>query len=219
VFCTKINFLRTENGWIWKGDTSSDEVTGTILFFDYLKLYFLNLNLINAKITQPTDINYSDDELTYLPYLTYLIAKKYLRVKTLDPDLDTYMSLSIERTQKLVSNYRPAAWNFIFYFHRNGNTDTSLITGSVETLQEWVMEPIDWPEDNTKRLELIFDRDLDRDNVFDAHPLIPYDERNHQRWNTDPFEFTPQITGGNSATDTGAFIFAYWGCKWVGLGN
>ena len=31
-------------------------------------------NVINTKITQPSDDNYSDDELNFLPYLTYFWA-------------------------------------------------------------------------------------------------------------------------------------------------
>lgn len=31
-----------------------------------------DMNLVNLKIMQATDINYSDDELTFLPYMTYM---------------------------------------------------------------------------------------------------------------------------------------------------
>ena len=34
------------------------------------------LNMINQKITFPRDINYSDDELAFLPYFSYFYSLK-----------------------------------------------------------------------------------------------------------------------------------------------
>lgn len=34
------------------------------------------MNMINQKITFPADDNFSDDELAFLPYFTYLYALK-----------------------------------------------------------------------------------------------------------------------------------------------
>ena len=34
------------------------------------------LNLVNQKITFPRDDNYSDDELAFLPYFTYLFTSR-----------------------------------------------------------------------------------------------------------------------------------------------
>ena len=41
------------------------------------------LNMINQKITFPRDINFSDDELSFLPYFVYFNAIKvqYFKVR------------------------------------------------------------------------------------------------------------------------------------------
>jgi hypothetical protein len=31
-----------------------------------------DMNIVNAKIMQATDVNFSDDELTFLPYMSYM---------------------------------------------------------------------------------------------------------------------------------------------------
>jgi len=201
---------------------SAYSVTGDVFYVNAYKNltnnYGYHINIINAKITVPTDDNFSDDELLYLPYLTYLIAMKHMGGKTIQPDLYPYFVSSIERSQ-LSMNYRPASWNFIYYMFRNGKVDESLVGGSVQTLQEWNMEPIDWANDNSQRLDVYFNRELNRDNGVDTLQLLPYSERNHLRWNSDPFYNSPDLRGGGGATDPGAFVFAYWGCNWAGLGS
>lgn len=43
--------------------------------FDLLfNKYQYEINLINAKVLQPTDINYSDDNLLFMPYLIHTLT-------------------------------------------------------------------------------------------------------------------------------------------------
>jgi hypothetical protein len=58
--------------------------------FDY------DIQAINAKITQPSDINYSDDELTFLPYYTYKFSGSSL--------LKNQMEFSVSRTWHTVTH-------------------------------------------------------------------------------------------------------------------
>ena len=39
--------------------------------------YGYNVNIINQKITQPSDDNFSDDELAFLPYFLYIFTVSY----------------------------------------------------------------------------------------------------------------------------------------------
>lgn len=41
---------------------------------DLVVNYAYNINIINQKITQPSDDNFSDDELAFLPYFLYSIT-------------------------------------------------------------------------------------------------------------------------------------------------
>lgn len=38
------------------------------------KKYQYEINIINAKVLQPTDINYSDDNLLFMPYLIHVLT-------------------------------------------------------------------------------------------------------------------------------------------------
>ena len=67
-------------------------------------------NLMNLKIESPDDDNYSDDELTFLPYLTFAYALKHLPGSSFLQQ----MLASLERTWAFVRPHRSAAWNSIY---------------------------------------------------------------------------------------------------------
>jgi len=82
--------------------------------------YQYHINIINSKITQHGDINFSDDELMYLPCFTYLFARKYIGDGVLKPDLDPYFDISMARSVAFTKNYRPSPWNAIYYYFKEG---------------------------------------------------------------------------------------------------
>jgi hypothetical protein len=43
-------------------------------YYELVNQYDYHINVINQKITQPDDYNYSDDELAFLPYFTYMFS-------------------------------------------------------------------------------------------------------------------------------------------------
>jgi hypothetical protein len=55
--------------------------------------YGYNINIINQKITQPSDDNFSDDELAFLPYFTYIWAQQ--------PEMQQEFMLSIDRAWRV----------------------------------------------------------------------------------------------------------------------
>jgi len=75
---------------------------------------------------------------------------------------------------------------------------------------------ITWGVDNSQRLDIQFDRNADRDGKPQLLQLLPYGEISFDRWNTDPYDSTPDGSG-TSASDPGYFTFPYWLSKWVGL--
>ena len=57
----------------------------------------------------------------------------------------------------------------------------------------------------------------DRFGATDAVAVLPMRERQHQRWNADPFA----LSGGDGSgeADPGAFLMAYWAARnWGVLG-
>jgi len=185
-----------------------------------------HINIINAKIIEATDINYSDDELLYMGYFPYLFAEQIHRHQPLfSPSLAPYFGPSITRAQRTVGLYRPYPWNAIYYYWKtafgtqgeksseNTAADILLAEESAKTMREWPVEQIHWSVNNTGRLDLHF-----RQSNSDALELIPYSEQPVERWNSDRFETNRASGNGYSAADPGAFSLAYWSCRWVGLG-
>jgi hypothetical protein len=64
-------------------------------------------SVCSHQIEVPSDDNYSDDELTFLPYYTYL-------TNCFNATQRAYATASIIRTWKSISNLRSDLWNAIF---------------------------------------------------------------------------------------------------------
>jgi hypothetical protein len=64
-----------------------------------------------------------------------------------------------------------------------------------------------WGTNNSQRIDLHYNTvDMDRAGRIDCLDMLPYYQRSHARWNTDPFDIHPG-TGGNSASDPGTHCF------------
>jgi hypothetical protein len=64
-------------------------------------------HLLNLKIAVPTDDNYSDDELTFLPYFTWAVAA--LRTSTTPSDLQPVLNSTV-RTYSFLQQLRSDLW-------------------------------------------------------------------------------------------------------------
>jgi len=141
-----------------------------------------DVNLLNLKITQPSDINYSDDNLTYLPYFTYIWAA----IQSGTHQLGSYFDIGLVRTMNIVRNVKSATWSVIFQAYLNHVAPGSVKHSQDWTfvmrdyfwqLQTWPLEQIDWPVFNDDRLDAVFDTSsLNRFNQSDFSSLFPYDE-------------------------------------------
>ena len=77
-------------------------------------------NIVNLKIESPVDDNYSDDELTFLPYYTFLGAADAA------PFFDSQqLRLSYDRTWAAVRGLRSAAWISMYAGRGGKNFDAS----------------------------------------------------------------------------------------------
>eukprot|EP00943_MAST-04B_sp_MAST-4B-sp1_P004601 g4601.t1 len=199
----------------------SNETTKPILINAYKELCNstnqYNENILNLKITAPSDDNYSDDELTFLPYFTFLY---FCQNETVCPFERAPVLASLERTFEIVRPERPDLWDAI-YLSMTGKKDASIVNDMLWNLRTWPLELITWHTSNIKRKDLIYDRDVTRfgiKNVQTLHtkPPVPNNERGQGLWNGNPWDVAP--TGnGMSEYDAGAWLLPYWMARYFSL--
>ena len=150
--------------------------------------------------------NYSDDELLFLPFLTFWHAQSVLNT-TLSKTLAPYMQMSITRAWSIVHNYNPTPWAAIATLYGVPDVDPKKAVCPLFTFH-W--DHVDFPTDNSKRIDLVVGRNQDwlNKNQY-LPPVLPYDELSFYRWNTNPFELNATV-GGMTEVDPGAFLFAYY---------
>jgi len=163
---------------------------------------------------QYTDVNYSDDELTFLPYFTYI----WSILRGSPPYLGQYFDLSIQRTFFDVKHVRSSLWNIIFLTYKTITNQSSnfiddvmfeeILADAVWCLQTWPVEMIAWPVDKSQRLDVKLDDSGDRFLQTTTRKLLPYDESFVMKWNRDPYDV--QSGDGMTEDDSGAFLLPFW---------
>jgi hypothetical protein len=210
--------------------THAYRITGNQKYVEaFNNLFYTNgygENLVNLKITQPSDINYSDDELTYLPYLSFLLADKMAGGNfSNNPLYDAAKQsvwLSIVRTQWYVAKGKSSLWNAIFAgfaqkFDPSFPATGKFIEDAKWCLKTWPTNLVDWPVDNSRRLDIIADMHRTRSGQEDllTETLLPFDENPQMMWNSNPFR--TQGGSGYAEVDPGPFLFPYWVGVYFGL--
>ena len=163
-------------------------------------------NIINARLTSTTEINYSDDELFFLAYMTYFYAVKGLQAEGLfNPEDFAYdhFLLSLNRTYNSVKTYKPSLYNY-FYAYATGSINSDLIEDSLWNLRTWALNQIDFPMFNSHRLDIVKNPNLDRRyKLTESTNLLPCDERITARWNGDPYAMDYPGGGGTYTEPSG----------------
>jgi hypothetical protein len=187
---------------------SAYRITQDIKFMDALTLlvtkYGYGINLINQKITQPSDDNFSDDELAWLPYYTYLHSQS--------DELQSEFRLSMDRAWGINRPEKSSLWNFIYGASGPNRFD---LEDAIWTLQNWPLSQIDWPFQNSLRKDIRLNPDRSRQGSLQSVELLPWDERGMFRWNGNPFE----LDGGSGFTETdpSAWLLPYWMARFHGF--
>ena len=182
-----------------------------------------DLNIVNLKITQPSDINYSDDELTYLPYLSFLLADKMVASNASNPLYEHAKQavwLSITRTQWYVAKGKPSLWNAIYsgFSQRfTGTVNSKFVRDAKWCLETWPIQLVDWPVNNANRLDIIEDPHHTRSGKLDrlTETLLPFDENPQLMWNSNPFR--TEGGSGYQEVDPGPWLYPYWVGVYFGL--
>ena len=188
--------------------------TKFVTAFDYLiSVHHYDLNALNAKITQPSDVNYSDDELTFVTYLQFFWAGRR-GTNPLYHRLKETVWTSLKKTFDYVRVADPSLWTSIYLFAASQMNRTSETAEDAEralwNLQTWPMSWINWPTNNSARLDLRPNphRSHTNDFVKVAETVVPYDEMTYLLWNSDPF--ATQQGNGYREYCPSAFLYPYW---------
>lgn len=168
--------------------------------------YFMNI--VNAKIIPPVNVNYSDDELTFLPYLQFWFSVVVMAggKAPFSDDIMRSFIQSIRRTWRYVKPERMSLYTYI----------TALALGEAEVgsegmnyaaaqLQRWPTELVGWQHTNSERWDLRMSPESDRFGHAISATIMPPDENFLTKWNGGPYD----LDGGDSHSedDCGGFAF------------
>jgi hypothetical protein len=185
--------------------------------------------LRNLKVTWPTDDNYSDDLLAHISLYALLsacpagseCATKLDRAPVLAALRHVSSQLRLEHSAMwnaialaldgTLAEERPAA----------SEGGTSRVEGLLWNLRTWPIELVEWPVNNSHRIDLVYERTPDRfhrvgNQMAHTRPPLPANERRQDRWNKNPFEVTDGWTGMVEG-DPGAWLLPYWMARYHGV--
>uniref|UniRef100_A0A7S3DIH1 Uncharacterized protein n=1 Tax=Palpitomonas bilix TaxID=652834 RepID=A0A7S3DIH1_9EUKA len=182
---------------------SAHRITGRSLYADAYANLTSNFgyedNLLNLKVIDPQDDNFSDDELAYLSYFAYCWAVP-------PSDRPSQFDISLRRQWESNMGERSALW---ISMHNFCAGKKEKIEDGVWNLQGWPEELIDWPMINSDRYDVLLSKSGGRSpgHEYSVDVLRPQ-ERSQLRWNGNPHEV--DNGGGHTEGDPGAWILPYW---------
>lgn len=179
------------------------------------------INIINTKDVHPGDDNYSDDELAFLSFFTWIWASPF--------DLRSEFTRAISRYYAIVQPVRSSLWNVVYLsastflsssslssVDNMGSPESDTMGAAAWTLRRWPLSLVHWPVRNSQRLDLIWTEQANRFAGTDYRPpVLPWDEGALLLWNADPFE--PDGGSGHSEQAPTPFLLPYWLARYYGL--
>ena len=181
-----------------------------------------DLNILNQKISNPAEINFSDNDLAFKPYLTlasacgfggrWPLAQKleYSSNSTLYELCETIapaFQASIERAYEIIAPEKQALFAAIYALtSKEGDTERA-VTDALETLREYPRDLVFWPTDNSGRLDLTEDKSM-LPVISRSREAIPRHQSCALRWCNDPFQFV--CGNGMREEDPTFFLEVYW---------
>jgi hypothetical protein len=191
--------------WLVSADRLSGGDPTFMAGFNELFLnYSYGINMINQKITQTTDDNYSDDELAYLPYYTWLHTKSEAA--------KAEFKASINRSYKINYSEKSSLWLTVYAAYA-GHMPSADQRAVKWTLADWTWSLVDWPTQNSERLDIRINPDSGKEGVaLQSTTVLPYNERSFFKWNGNPFILDEG--SGFSEADPGAWLLPYYMAKY-----
>jgi len=109
-------------------------------------------NQLNLKIEAPCDDNFSDSELAFLPFYSYLFFN----------DSATPMLDALVRSYNFARKERSSLYSSI-YLAGTGLADMVAASDVLWNLQTWPLEWVDWTTHNSQRLDVYVNPQENRD--------------------------------------------------------
>ena len=170
----------------------------------------------------PVGSNFSDDELTFLPFYSMLTAcpPPSACASLLSPDARASILAAFERTWGFVRAGRSSLWSAI-WLALTGRADADALESLRWNLQTWQLELIEWPVDNSHRQDIVYepaDDRFGRSRTQSSHTRspLPANERSQGRWNANPWDISA-AGDGRTEMDPGAWLLPYWLARYHGL--
>lgn len=209
--------------------SNSNDFTTITAAYQYLAVQEDYLtNMVNTRINNPCDINFSDDEMTFFMYLVMFATCS----GQTDATFLQYASASLERSWATgVQAQRASVYSAMYLaattvYPTCDSTSPQVpstpatLAAAVDvlwSLRTWSSDLIDWPVANAQRLDIFINPDMDRFGGTNDQSLsvLPQYERVQGRWNANPFEFTGG--SGGSMSDPGVWLYPYWLSRYLGI--
>merc|ERR1711871_1564129 len=169
------------------------------------------LNILNQKITSPGEINFSDNDLSFKPYYTLAAACQFgtfskserpfpsQQFSDLCKKIAPAFQASIQRAWRIIAPEKQSLFGFIYAAvaeEKIGITINEAVQTSIETLQEYPLDIIEWPTANGDRFDLDTDKAM-LPSIHRSSRAIPRHQSAALRWCKDPFAFV----GGNGMVE------------------
>ncbi|MBI4557210.1 MAG: exo-alpha-sialidase [Candidatus Hydrogenedentes bacterium] len=181
-------------------------------------------NVLLEKKVFPDSNNHSDNQLGYVAWYPILQLEQ-------DPKVREMLQRSVRRHYKIIA---PEKSSFFMFVTATIDPNYVDLEAAVENLKEISTDRRLWTMVNSHRADVIFQDRPNRHGDLILTRVLPADERNWNRWNTDPFvpdgggrinqrvagsplsphnvrDFGPDLSGeGRVEDDGGSFLLSYW---------
>ena len=216
-------------------------LTGSWPTVDYAK------NIINAKIQTPIDDNFSDDELTFFPYFSWLVAALNSNSTATAKVVPAALS-SLARTFDIISPLRSDLWNTVYlsavqkWFPGSSNDLLSQTTLNdvAWNLRTWPLELVSWPVRNSQRIvrgvsssllrfappldlccprvqDFFFDPTLNREGQSSTEATKVFPANERTQFRWNADPYDLDGGDGYSECDAGAWLLPYWMARHEGF--
>ena len=148
----------------------------------------------------PAEVNYSDEELTYLSFYPVMKLED-------DPRLRQQYARALQGLWARTRDERNPLWNLI-YAAGAGAEDYDQ-KDAVDSLNRIPLDTVSWTVRNSQRADMTLRSSRGRFGERESRRAIPPNERAMMKWNANPFELDGG-NGGRTEDDGAFFLLPYW---------
>jgi hypothetical protein len=183
-------------------------------------------NMVNLKITQPSDQCYFDDRFAFILGLAMEWSGRPAPGLPRNPAYELVkpkFRTSLQRTWDIVGRQKPSLFDYIYIFvFRNATRapPAKLRQAAADATwcaQTWPMNLIDWPVDNSERLDVWLDPTLGPDGRRLIMRVLPGDEIERPFWGFDPYVAAPKWAEARIIFSPSAYLYSFWLGRFIDL--